>query len=100
LTAVRFQRVPAADWLNADRSCDADWFREALKDQGISPSTTGRKPRGKGVHYDKLRCLCRNRIETMFGRLRGWRSLPTRYERCAKTFLPAVALAATVLFWL
>lgn len=25
---------------------------------------------------------------------------PTRYDRCAKTFLSAVALAATVMFWL
>jgi hypothetical protein len=26
--------------------------------------------------------------------------IATRYDRCAKTFLSAVALAATVLFWL
>ncbi|RUS63716.1 IS5/IS1182 family transposase, partial [Pseudorhodobacter sp. E13] len=28
------------------------------------------------------------------------RRIATRYDRCAKTFLSAVALAATVLFWL
>ncbi|MCA3527322.1 MAG: IS5/IS1182 family transposase, partial [Rhodobacter sp.] len=28
------------------------------------------------------------------------RRVATRYDRCAKTFLSAVALAETVLFWL
>lgn len=30
----------------------------------------------------------------------GWVRVATRYDRCAKTFLSAVALAATVMFWL
>ncbi|MCA3549370.1 MAG: transposase, partial [Rhodobacter sp.] len=42
----------------------------------------------------------RNRIEIMFGRLKDRRRVATRYDRCAKTFLSAVALAETVLFWL
>ena len=29
--------LPAADWLIADRGYDADWFRDTLKDKGISP---------------------------------------------------------------
>ncbi|MEN9771537.1 MAG: hypothetical protein RJA58_180 [Pseudomonadota bacterium] len=36
----------------------------------------------------------------MFGRLKAWRRIATRYDRCAKTFLSAAALAATVIFWL
>ena len=35
----------------------------------------------------------------MFGRLKDWRRIATRYDRCPKVFLSAVALAATVLFW-
>jgi transposase len=35
----------------------------------------------------------------MFGRLKDWRRLATRYDRCAKTFLSVVALAATVMLW-
>ena len=86
--------------LIADRGYDADWFREALKDKGIKPCIPGRKSRGKAVRYDKRRYKRRNRIEIMFGRLKDWRRVATRYDRCAKTFLSAVALAATVLFWL
>jgi hypothetical protein len=36
----------------------------------------------------------------MFGRLKDWRKVATRYDRCPKVFLSADALAATVMFWL
>ena len=92
--------LPAAEWMIADRGYDADWFREALKAKGIHPCIPGRKSRGNAVRYDKRRYRRRNRIEIMFGRLKDWRRVATRYDRCAKTFLSAVALAATVMFWL
>jgi transposase len=78
----------------------ADWLRDALNDRGIRPCIPGRTSRGKAVRYDKRRYRRRNRIEFMFGRLKEWRRVATRYDRCAKTFLSAVALAATVMFWL
>ena len=94
--AALLSSPPAADWLLADRGYDADWFREAMKDKGIRPCIPGRKSRSKPVKHDKRR----NRIEIMFGRLKDWRRLATRYDRCPKVFLSAVALAATVIFWL
>ena len=78
----------------------ADWFRDALKDKEIKPCIPGRKKRKTPVKYDKRRYKRRNRIEIMFGRLKDWRRIATRYDRCPKVFLSAVALAATVLFWL
>ena len=36
----------------------------------------------------------------MFGRLKDWRRVATRYDRCVTTFLSPVARAATVSFWL
>jgi transposase len=60
----------------------------------------GRKSCGKAVKYDKRRYRRRNRIQILFGRLKDRRRIATRYDRCAKTFMPAVALAATVMFWL
>ena len=88
--------LPAAEWMIADRGYDADWFRDALKNKGIRPCIPGRKSRGKAARFDTRRY----RIEIMFGRLKDWRRVATRYDRCAKTFLSAVALAATVMFWL
>jgi hypothetical protein len=37
--------LPDVDCQFADRSFDADWFREALKDDGIGTCTPGRKQR-------------------------------------------------------
>jgi len=92
--------LPKAEWLLADRGYDADWFRDALKDKGITPCIPGRKARGKPIKHDKRRYKRHNRIEIMFGRLKDWRRIATRSDKCAKTFLHAVARAATVMFWL
>ena len=88
--------LPATDWLPGDLGYDTNWFREALIEKGIKPCIPGRKSRGKPVTYDKRRY----RIEIMFGRLKDWRRVATRYDRCPKAFLSAVALVATVMFWL
>lgn len=50
--------------------------------------------------HDKRRYRHRSRIEIMFGRLKDWWRVATRYDRCPTAFLSAVALAATVIFWL
>jgi transposase len=89
--------LPNAEWLLADRGYDADWFREALSDRGTRPCIPGRKSCKQTVRYDKRRY---KRIERMFGRLKDWRRVATRYDRCPKVFLSAIALAATVIFWL
>ncbi len=90
--------LTAADWLIADRGHDADWFREALKDKGIRACIPGRTSRGKTIRSDKRRCKRRNRIEIMFGRLKDWRRIATRYDRCPIAFLSAIALDAAVIF--
>jgi len=36
----------------------------------------------------------------MFGRLKDWRRIATRYDRCFTAFFSAVAFTATVIFWL
>lgn len=59
-----------------------------------------RKQRKIPVKYDKRRYKRRNRIEIMFGGLKDWRRVATRYDRCPKVFLSAIALAAIVIYWL
>jgi len=83
-----------------DRSYDADWFRGALEEKGIRPCLPGRRSCGKPVKYDKRKYKRRNRIEIMFGRLKDWRRVATRYNRCPAVLFSAICLAATVRFWL
>ena len=94
------QRPANVEWLLGDRGYDADWLREALQDKGIRACIPGRKQRKTPVKYDKRRYKRRSRIEIMFGRLKDWRRVATRYDRCPKIFLSAIALAATVIYWL
>jgi transposase len=36
----------------------------------------------------------------MFGRIKDWRRIATRYDRCPIVFFAAITLAAIVIFWL
>ena len=52
------------------------------------------------IPYDKVLYRQRHRIENTLGRLKDWRRIATRYDRCAHTFFSAICIAATVTFWL
>lgn len=78
----------------------ADCFRDTLADRGMKPCISGRKSCNKVVRYDQCRCRRGNRIARMRGRLKDWRRVSTRYDRCPMAFLSAIALAAIVIFWL
>jgi len=42
----------------------------------------------------------RNAIERMFGRIKDFRRIATRYDKLGRNFLAAVCLVATVCYWL
>ena len=61
----------------------------------------GWRGRGKKTEkYEKRRYKRRNRMESMVGRLKDWRRVATRYDRCPKVFLSAIALAAIDIYLL
>ncbi|MEO0637800.1 MAG: IS5 family transposase, partial [Pseudomonadota bacterium] len=92
--------LPEAKHMLADRGYDADWYRVALEDKGITPCIPSRKGRKVPIPYDVDRYKKRHKIENSFARLKDWRRIATRYDRCPKVFLSACALAAVVMFWL
>jgi transposase len=92
--------LPPARHLLADRGYDADWFREALRDKGITPCIPPRKTRNKKISYETVLYRQRHKVENMFGKLRDWRRIATRYDRCAHTFFSAICIAAAVIFYL
>lgn len=98
--AALLDDLPKAQWMLTNRGYDAEWFRDALQQKGIKPFIPGRQSRSLPVQYDKRPYKLRNRIEIMFGRLKDWRRVATRYDRCPTVFFSTLALAATVLFWL
>ena len=98
--ATVLDALPDADIPIADRGYDSDRFREALNARGPAPCIPGRANRKTPVVYDKVLYKRRNLVERMFGRLKDWRRIATRYDRCAHTFFSAICIAATFIFWL
>lgn len=98
--ALVFEAMPAAPVLLGDRGYDADWFRQALAARGTAACIPSRKGRKVSIPHDAVLYRRRHRIENMFGRLKDWRRIHTRYDRCPHAFMSAIALAATVIFWI
>ena len=92
--------LPPARELIADRGYDSNPFRAALAERGITACIPSKKNRKQPIPYDAALYRHRHRIENMFGRLKDWRRIATRYDRCAKTFFGAITLAAIVIFWI
>ncbi len=53
--AALLDALPKAQWWLGDRGYDADWFRDALQEKGITPCIPSRKSRNKTIKYDKRR---------------------------------------------
>jgi transposase len=98
--ALLVDALPRAKELLADRGYDADWFRNALIKKGISPCIPSKKNRKVPIEHDKLLYRQRHKVENMFAKLKDWRRVHTRYDRCAHTFFSAICIAATVAFWI
>lgn len=93
-------KVPKAKELLADRGYDAHWFRTALQEKGITPCIPPKKNRKTLYEYDKEIYKKRHIIENSFGKLKDWRRIATRYDRCAHTFRAAITIAVIVIWWI
>jgi transposase len=94
------EKLPRGSTLIGDRGYDSDYFRTALQERQIKPCIPPTKNRKQPIDYDKALYKQRHKIENLFARLKDWRRIAMRYDRCAHTFFSAVCLAATVLFYL
>ena len=92
--------LPRAKAMLGDRGYDADWFRNALMARGITPCIPSKINRKIQIPHDRTLYRQRHKIENMFGRLKDWRRIHTRYDRCAHTFFSAICIAAIVIFWI
>ena len=85
--------------LAADKGYDADWLRADLRKSGITPVIPGKRGRKRKIRHDKSRYRERWRIEATFNRLKDFRRIATRYDKLARNYASAVALAAVIAFW-
>ena len=92
--------LPKARALIADRAYDGDRLRGWLTARGIEPCIPSKKNRKTPIPHDRELYRRRSKIEIMFGRLKDWRRVATRYDRCADIYFAAITIAAIVTFWL
>ena len=93
---ARLPRRPL--WVVADRGYASHAFRERVWGLGARPAVPPKRG-GAPVACPAWVYTNRNRVERLWGRLKEWRAVATRYERTARSFMGVLCLAAT-LDWL
>lgn len=90
---VLLGRLPKAEWLWADRGYDADWFRDVLKEKVIKPCIPAGSPDENPSNTTADAISATTALRSCSRTLKDWRRIATRYDRCPKVFLSAIALA-------
>ena len=85
-------------WVVADRGYSSHAFREHVRDLGARPAIPPKRNEAPVACPDWI-YNNRNRVERLWGRLKEWRAVATRYEKAAASFLGVLHLAAA-LDWL
>lgn len=92
--------LPDARYLIADKGYDADHWRAWLVHRHIQPVIPNKSNRKMPHPFDVRRYRRRNVIERMFGRLKDFRRIATRYDKNAANFMAALCLVALVCYWI
>jgi transposase len=85
------ERMPKTSMLHGDKGYEA---------RGAMPNIPPKANRRWKNCFSPVLYRNRNAIERMFGRLKDFRRIATRYDRNANNFLASVCIAATVSYWL
>lgn len=81
----------------AGRAFDANWLREALAGRGIEPVIPPKSNRRFPAHFDREVYKWRHLIENLFGKLKQYRDIATRYCKTDTSFVASIAIRAVVM---
>ncbi len=82
----------------ADRGYDAKAIVKLIADHGSRPHIPTQKDRKVQRSVDPALYRQRNLVERFFNKLKHFRGIATRYNKLARNFLAAIALASTRLW--
>ncbi len=88
--------MPAAPILHGDKGYDSNAIRRLIEARGVMPNIPPKVNRRWKNCFSPFLYRDRNAIERMFGRLKDFQRIATRYDRLAINYLAAVCLAATM----
>ena len=80
-------------YIIADKGYDSDAIRSCIEDFGQESVIPYRKNRKNKKVINGLRYQTRNIIERIFGRIKEFRRVATRYDKLDSTFLSFIACA-------
>jgi transposase len=86
-------RVPVVDEVVGDKGFDGDRQRGACIDRGVCPVIPNRSNRTAPWPFDEAGYKDRNRVERLFGKVKQFRRVATRYEKLKATYLGLLHLA-------
>ena len=78
----------------ADRGYDADWLVARIAAAGAEAVIPPKANRIERRAYDANLYADRNKIERLFGRLKHYRRVATRYEKLGRNYLAMVYVAS------
>jgi transposase len=90
---ARLPRAPL--WVVADRGYASHAFRDRVWASGARPAVPSKRNEAP-VACPAWVYANRNRVERLWGRLKEWRAVATRYEKTAASFLGVLCLAASM----
>ena len=93
-------QMPATSILHGDKGYDSNAVRRKIEDMGATPNIPPKVNRLWKNCFSPVLYKDRNAIERMFGRIKDFRRIATRYDKLAQNFLAAIYLVATVCYWL
>ncbi len=100
IAPVLLNSLKGARYLLANKGYDANSLRKYLRQSAIVPVIPGCSNRKRSIQYDERRYRDRHLIENATCRLKDFRRVATRYDKLARNFLSAVALATLIAFWI
>jgi transposase len=93
-------RLAGASLLHGDKGYDTNAVRRKIESRGAAPNIPPKINRRWKNCFSPVLYRDRNAIERMFGRIKDFRRIATRYDKLCRNFLAAVCLVATVCYWL
>ncbi|WP_156394266.1 IS5 family transposase [Methylobacterium sp. Leaf94] len=83
--------------LIADKAYNAQSLKDWLKSRRVIATIPSTATRTVPYKHSRIAYRRRNRIERLFGHLKNWRRVATRYDRLACNYLAAIALVSCVI---
>ena len=98
MAAVFLPDLKPGTILLADRAYDSDAIRAEAKARSIWANIPPKRNRKASISFSRWVYRQRNLVERFFNRIKQYRGIATRYDKCPLNFLAAVTLVSSLIW--